>query len=240
MSSLTLEYSFLNARPIRSSMTERLDDVLRTEAENDPAFRRLTVYSRNLPSWAEDERDFWNTDDHWELGCKGREITVGFSDPLSQEVRETIFRTFATCLLSDRYAYTAVIRRRTASRKSRASCDWHIAREAFVSGHILFCERRIDPSRPEPPREEYFCRPRKNKEGEPIGGYRKDTGWSQSYNRGWIIKARLLWCKLVNTAMEQAGHDGRIGLNPYGGIYPAKISDPFDDVFVPAPLVPES
>ena len=239
MSPMTLEYSFLSARPIKSSMTERLNDLLRTQAEDDPEYRRLAVFSRNLPSWAADASDFWRTDDHWELGCKGREITIGFSDPLDSACRETLFRNFAAGLLGSGYAYTAVIRRRTTARRSRTSYDRHLTHAVFESAHLLFCERQIDPDRPEPPREAYFCRPRKDKDGRPAGGYRKDTRWSQSYNRGWILRARLFWCRLVNGALEQAGVEDRLGLNTYGTIYPVRHSDHFG-MFVPRPLTVES
>lgn len=238
MSSMTLEYSFLSARPIKSSMTERLDDLLRTQAENDPDFCRLSVFSRNLPSWAADETDFWQTDDHWELGCKGREITIGFSDPLSSSRHEELFRLFAAGLLDSRYAYTAVIRRRTAVRRDRTAYNRHL-RAAFESAHLLFCERQIDTSRPEPPREAYFCRPRKDKDGQPAGGYLKNTLWSQSHNRGWVLRARLFWCRLVNGALEQEGFEDRLGLDTYGGLYPVRHTDHFG-MFVPRPLTVES
>lgn len=239
MPSLMLEYSFLSARPIKSSMTERLADVLRTEAENDPHFRRLSVFSRNLPSWASDELDFWRTDDHWELGCKGREITIGFSDPLPAGRHEELFRTFAAGLLDSSYAYTAVIRRRTAARWSRIGYDRRIIRAPFESGHLLFCERKIEPDREEPSRESYFCRPRKDKGGQLSGGYRKDTRWSQSYNREWVLRARLFWCRLVNAALEQEGYDGRLGMNTYGTIYPVRNTDR-TGMFVPKPILVES
>lgn len=93
--------------------------------------------------------------------------------------------------------------------------------------------------RPEPPREAYFCRPRKDKDGQPAGGYLKNTLWSQSHNRGWVLRARLFWCRLVNGALEQEGFEDRLGLDTYGGLYPVRHTDHFG-MFVPRPLTVES
>lgn len=236
MSSLMLEYCFLAARPVKFSMIERLNDLLCPHSDKDPALRCLSSFSANLPSWAEDVEDFWKMDDNWELGCKGREITIGFSDPLSTETHLSLLQHFSKLFLSNKYAYTCILRQRTSTRRSRFPYHNDFHRGVFQAGHILFCERLIDRQRSEPSREEYFKRPRKKSDGW-SGGYYKDSKWSQSYNRSWILRARREWCHLMNNALHEAGYGQvHLGLNFYGAIYPtSSVSDP-----VSSPVLCES
>ena len=138
----------------------------------------LCSESGNLPSWATSAHDFWHQDEVSERGTQYREIRMALPNELSMEEQCEVIRDFCRENLEN-HAYTWALH--TNEGRISGKPNPHV--------HIIFCEREIDPQREEPPREEYFRRPR-HKDGQTNGGYGKSRQITGKNRRKWLCKVR--------------------------------------------------
>ena len=154
--------------------------------------------SKNLPSWASNGRDFWQEAENQERGNQYKEIRFALPAELNWYEQKEIVEHFCEENLRN-HAYTWAMHENTGRLSGKPNP--HV--------HIIFCERKIDPARPEPGRDEYFKRSRKN--GDKIsGGYPKDPTINGKDRKKWLQQVRNSAERLINQAYREAGREERI------------------------------
>lgn len=154
--------------------------------------------SQNLPSWAKDSADFWQEDEKSESGNQYREIRLALPKELPADRQEEIVKEFCQENLAD-HALTWAIHENTG----------RLSGEKNPHAHIIFCERKIDLSRPEPGRDEYFQRTRR-KDGQISGGYPKDREITGKDRKQWLRKIRKSAEEIMNRELQRAGINERV------------------------------
>lgn len=155
--------------------------------------------SMNLPAWAKDSEDFWKEDEQRETGNQYREIRIALPNELTHTEQKEIVETFCKENLAG-HALTWAIHEN----------DGRISGEKNPHVHIIFCERKRDPDREEPTRNEYFKRPKRGKDGTIHGGYAKDREITGGTRRKWLENIRQNAEKIINKGLERAGRKERV------------------------------
>lgn len=177
------------------------------------------VYSTsgNLPDWAEDGRDYWEEaekqrykgnfykDKNGELqkspeGRAYRDIVLSLPEEEQftiDDYRKMIDGFLELYRISEEHVYSYAIHSKKAAFDSS---------HQNIHAHIMFDQRIIEKDRPLK-REKYFRMYRKNKNGQPCGGYKND----RSYNSREMLKdMRKCWEELTNAMYEDKGLDIRV------------------------------
>lgn len=155
----------------------------------------------NMPAWAKDDpAKFWEANDKFERGTKGKTIIIALpnemnTDELERLMKKTVDKLFPNHVVS-----------------------WSIHNSVGPSGqrnkhaHVQVCERLIDRSRPEPLPEQYFKKTRTRKDGTVSGGYKKDTAMTGKDRQKWLDRSKKMWVNLCNEEirkMENAWYRSR-------------------------------
>ncbi len=191
-----------NISVVKTSASAKSDYITRQKKYSKKAKEDLLFCeSKNLPSWAKDERDFWKTCDEGEKrGTKGRELKIALPNELTQEQQIELAKEIAHEILGDSHAYTMAIHENVGS----------LSGEKNPHVHILFCEREIDKTREEPTREDYFKRAGKRKDGTFYGGYKKSEKIVKTDRTKWLHEVREKVEQVTNKSLERHGHDERV------------------------------
>lgn len=156
--------------------------------------------SIGLPSWAESSRDFWEEDDRQETGNRYREIKLALPKEIqSKDEQRKIVEDFCNTVLKDHPVTWAIHEN-----------EGRLSGEKNPHVHILVCERKIDDSRPEPLRNEYFKRSSVKKDGSRTGGYAKDRDMTGKNRREWLQNARQKAEDIINRSLERNGYSERV------------------------------
>ena len=76
-----------------------------------------------------------------------------------------------------------------------------------IHAHIMFDEHTIEKDRPLPSAKDFFKRYSKDKNGNLVGGYKKDRRFN---DKNFIPLARKIWEDIVNEKLEERGLDERV------------------------------
>lgn len=155
--------------------------------------------SQNLPSWAQSAADFWHECERQETGNQYREIKIALPKELDAEKQQKIVEDICRADL-DGHALTWAIHEN----------EGRLSGEKNPHAHIIFCERKRDPDRPEPAREQYFRRSSRTKSGEWRGGYAKDREITGARRKEWLRRVRESAEKIINRELQRAGLRERV------------------------------
>ena len=155
--------------------------------------------SMNLPSWAASSADFWREDEAQETGNQYREIKLALPKELDRAEQKGIVEDFCRQEL-DGHPLTWAIHEN----------EGRLSGERNPHAHIMICERKIDPDRPEPGRDEYFRRSSRKKDGRYTGGYAKDREITGNRRKEWLARVRQAAEKIINRGLERAGRSERV------------------------------
>lgn len=148
--------------------------------------------SNNIPSWAEDAKDFWNESDLNDTNIKSRpfrEIKLALPNELTEQENIELMKQYCNTHFAN-HPYTLVIHSKAATLSPS---------ETNIHAHIMFSEREIDRNRKEPAREEYFKRSSIKKDGTFSGGYKKNRIWVQKET---LLSLRKEWEEIINQAYK--------------------------------------
>ena len=148
--------------------------------------------SNNIPSWAEDAKDFWNESDLNDTNIKSRpfrEIKLALPNELTEQENIELMKQYCNTHFAN-HPYTLVIHSKAATLSPS---------ETNIHAHIMFSEREIDRNRKEPSREEYFKRSSIKKDGTFSGGYKKNRIWVQKET---LLSLRKEWEEIINQAYK--------------------------------------
>ena len=159
--------------------------------------------SGNIPSWANNPRDFWETADALGRtnGCNYREFILGLQEEFTLEENIALVEDFLKeSGIKDNHAYTYGIHDKTATF-NKDHRNIHV--------HIMFNEKIIEKDRPLAA-EKFFKRYAQNKlTGEPTQGYKNSNAYD-NYHRENLQKMRAKWAELNNAKFKEKGLDIRI------------------------------
>ena len=148
--------------------------------------------SQNLPSWANDDgRKFWREEEKKMDGF--RKIELALPNELTNEENIQLVQEFCQERFGEQYTYSLAIH----------DTDGELNNDRNVHCHIMFSERKIEPTREEPTKENYFKKSRTRKDGTISGGYRKDINIYGSNRKEWLIDTRQMWEEQVNKRLEE-------------------------------------
>jgi len=152
--------------------------------------------SGNLPEWAKDEKDFWQSADKNERagGRVYREIVVALPNELTKEQRIELIDKFIKEQLGDKFAYSVAIHSKAATL-GEGQDNPH--------AHIMFSERKLDGIKRG---REHFFKQANSKQPE-LGGNKKDREWQK---RDKLINIREAWANLQNEILAEYGHETRV------------------------------
>lgn len=144
--------------------------------------------SFNMPTWANNERDFWKEEE--KRGDGYRKIELALPREYNDELNDMLVKNFIRQNLAN-YPCTYAI------HKSKDGNNPH--------AHIMFSERKIDWEREEPDRENYFKRGGKRKDGTRTGGYPKDREITGKKRKEWLLQIRENWEQIQNSEFDIDG-----------------------------------
>ena len=179
-----------------ASGTIRCDYITRQGVYADREEELVLAESGNLPSWARDERHFWEAADTYERrnGRVYNEVEVALPRELSREQQIELAREFVSDLMTpSRLPYTMAIHDR----------DGH-----NPHAHVIYSERGDDGVARE--MEQHFRRADRAKPWK--GGAPKDTSMRGSE---WVKQVRKDWEIAANVALERAGESARVDCRSY-------------------------
>lgn len=154
---------------------------------------RLT-HSIDLPTWSKSPRDFWKEEEKAQDGF--RKIELALPVELEQVKQNQLVTDFVEYNLKDYPCSYAI-------HDSKDGKNPHV--------HIMFSERKIDRTREEPTRENYFKKSRTRKDGSRSGGYAKDTKIIKGAGRKeWLLTLRKDWEIRQNKYLEKANTQIRV------------------------------
>ena len=165
--------------------------------------------SGNIPSWAKNiPSKFWeeaeknrtkqNYHDRQEARAyREFELTLQMDLSLDDNI-ECVEKFLEKTGIKNNHAYTYAIHEKPAR---------HDEDMINIHAHIMFDEHIIEKNRPLPTPEDFFKRYSKNKEGKPVGGYKKDR---RVHDRPFLIDARKIWADIVNEKLKENGIDERV------------------------------
>lgn len=165
--------------------------------------------SGNIPSWAKE-----NASNFWEEAEKNRlkqnyhdrqearayrefELTLQMELSLDDNI-ECVEKFLEQTGIKENHMYSYAIHERPA-RHDKDMINIH--------AHIMFDEHIIEKDRPLPTPEDFFKRYSKNKQGEPVGGYKKDRRF---HDRPFLLDARKIWADIVNEKLKENGIEERV------------------------------
>ncbi len=165
----------------------------------------------NMPPWSKNKAEnFWKEAEkhrqqmgyykNGEAGARAYlEFELGLQMDLSLDdniacVNKFLVRTG----IEENHAYSYGIHERPA-RFDEDLLNIHV--------HIMFDERTIEPDRILLTPEDYFKRYSKNKEGKPVGGYKKDRRFNK---KEFLLEARRIWAEIVNEKLAERGLDEQV------------------------------
>ena len=100
------------------------------------------------------------------------------------------------------------------AEKNRLKQNYHDRQEARAYREFeltlqmeLSLDDNIEKDRPLPTPEDFFKRYSKNKQGEPVGGYKKDRRF---HDRPFLIDARKIWADIINEKLKEDGIEERV------------------------------
>lgn len=145
----------------------------------------MTGWSENLPSWAADCRDYWQSIEKTEKpgNVQARGFQLNLPVELSSEEQVKIVKQLMDKWFN-KHAYTVAIHNKPGNPHA----------------HVYFNERLID-DRPEPDRNSY-CKQRT--------GYSKDREITGLKRDQWLRRLRKNWEEIQNQALERAGCKERV------------------------------
>ena len=165
--------------------------------------------SGNIPSWAnESASNFWEEAEKKRLKQKYHdrqearayrefELTLQMELSLDDNI-ECVEKFLEQTGIKENHMYSYAIHERPA-RHDKDMINIH--------AHIMFDEHIIEKDRPLPTPEDFFKRYSKNKQGEPVGGYKKDRRF---HDRPFLLTARKLWADIINEKLKENGIDERV------------------------------
>jgi len=174
-------------------------EYLSREGKHQGRARELeATWSGNMPTWATNPKEFWDTADTYERanGVVYTEIVVAIPRELSKAGRVELIEDFVGAEIGARFPYTVAIHNPKAMDGGEQP-----------HAHIMFSIRERDGI--ERSREQFFRRA--NPTNPELGGTRKSREWSKDdRDNDRVNEIRLTWEKLANKALERAGYDVRI------------------------------
>ena len=165
----------------------------------------------NLPTWATSAHDFFATADHAQkenekkrmerngktkndLKIKdeiGKHIIVALPKEFSDDELRILAKETAE-KIGENHAYTWGVHINQGS----------LSNERNPHLHILICDRKIEPDREEPDRDNYFKKSRPCKNGKINGGYRKDTAMTGKDRRAWVELKKKEYQEICNRHID--------------------------------------
>jgi len=150
--------------------------------------KEVEYVSNNLPSWAENEADFWNEGDYNE-NINGRvytEIKLSLPNNLDLENNIKLLDDFIEQTLGNDYYYTAAIHDKESSYEKGTQ---------NIHAHIMFSTRKLDEI--DRNRETFFKRA--NRVTKEKGGCKKERLWMKKEK---LFDLRKEWEVLQNKYLE--------------------------------------
>lgn len=167
-------------------MADREEDLVYTE-------------NGNTPIWAKNQREFWDeADAHSRAnGRVYREVRLGLQEEFSLEENLEVVHEFMDYFgISKNHAYSLAIHDKLAAFDKE---------HRNIHCHLMFDEHFQDDRRLS--KDECFKRYSKNKEGERVGGWKKDSYFSEKQS---VIDMRKKWEELCNAKFKELGIDKQI------------------------------
>ena len=165
--------------------------------------------SGNIPSWAKNiPGNFWeeaeknrikqNYHDRQEARAyREFELTLQMDLSLTDNI-ECVEKFLERTGIKNNHVYSYAIHEKPA-RHDEGMMNIH--------AHIMFDEHIIEKDRPLPTPEDFYKRYSKNKEGQPVGGYKKDRRF---HDRPFLVDARKIWADIVNEKLKENGIEERV------------------------------
>ena len=177
----------LSIKPYHTAILRRIDYINREGKYKygKKGEEYVAGWSANLPSWAADERDFWQVIENSEKpgNVQARGFQLNLPIELSTDEHVKIVQELMDKWFKD-HAYTVAFHNKPGNPHA----------------HIYFSERKID-DRPEPDRNSY-CRQRT--------GYSKDREITGLKRDQWLRRLRKGWEEIQNQALERCGCKERV------------------------------
>ncbi len=158
--------------------------------------KEVQYVSNKLPSWAENEADFWNEGDYNE-NINGRvytEIKLSLPNDLDLENNIKLLDDFVEQTLGEDYYYTAAIHDKESSYEKGTQ---------NIHAHVMFSTRKLDEI--ERNRETFFKRA--NRVTKEKGGCKKERLWMKKEK---LFDLRKEWEVLQNKYLENNNIDERV------------------------------
>lgn len=165
--------------------------------------------SGNIPAWAnEDPAKFWQAaeDNRQKQNYHGRqearayrefELTLQMDLSLDDNIH-CVEKFLEQTGIAKSHAYSYAIHERPA-RNDKDMVNIH--------AHVMFDEHIIEKDRPLNSAEEFFKRYSKDKNGNVVGGYKKDR---RLHDRPFLIDARKKWEVILNEKLKENGIDEEV------------------------------
>ena len=165
--------------------------------------------SGNIPAWAnEDPAKFWQAaeDNRQKQNYHGRqearayrefELTLQMDLSLDDNIH-CVEKFLEQTGIAKSHAYSYAIHERPA-RNDKDMVNIH--------AHVMFDEHIIEKDRPLNSAEEFFKRYSKDKNGNVVGGYKKDR---RLHDRPFLIDARKKWEVIINEKLKENGIDEEV------------------------------
>lgn len=183
--------------------------------------------SGNLPKWAKDAEDFWKAEDDYRKAVarkaeddrarreeksdgkeiKQREIVrcrrviIALPGELDHDQQKELLESYLKENFSQN-AYTWAIH----------DTRGRLSGERNPHAHVLVCQKKIDPQKPEPSRDRYFSR---------RSGYHADKSLSGADRRRHLEVLKKNWERAANRALEKARKPERVKMGKTPGITPS-------------------
>lgn len=178
------------------SAATRFDYVTRQQTFKKDTQECVFSESKNLPSWASSERDFWSAADRFERANARvyKEVEFALPRELHAQDRIALARDFARDLTHQHgLPYTLAI---------------HDGKGTNPHAHLMICERGFDGV--ERTRDTFFKRA--NTKSPHEGGAAKVR---ELNHKQWVHEVREQWAVSANVALEQHRHPQRIDHRSY-------------------------
>lgn len=172
----------------------------------------LCAGSGNLPSWATSAHDFFSTADHAQKTNEKKRIERNGKTKNDLKIKDEIGKHIIVALpkeFSD--DELRILAEETAQKiGENHAYTWgvHINQGSLSNErnphlHILICDRKIEPDREEPDRDNYFKKSRPCKNGKINGGYRKDTAMTGKDRRAWVEQKKQEYQEICNRHIDR-------------------------------------
>ena len=174
----------------------------------------------NLPTWATSAHDFFATADHAQKQNEKKRMERNGKTKNDLKIKDEIGKHIIVALpkeFSD--DELRILAEKTAKKiGENHAYTWgvHINQGSLSNErnphlHILICDRKIEPDREEPDRDNYFKKSRPCKNGKINGGYRKDTAMTGKDRRAWVELKKKEYQEICNRHIDR--HNQRTAEN---------------------------